>query len=220
MAYRVTFIPGDGVGPELSDATRRVLEATGVEFDWDVQEAGADVMDRYGTPLPDHVLESIRANGTAIKGPITTPVGTAFRSVNVALRKELDLYACLRPCKSYQGVRTRYENVDVVIVRENHEDLYAGIEFEQGTGEALKLIEFIAEQTGKRIREDSGISIKPISVTGTKRIVGYAFDYAKRYGRKKVQAVHKANIMKFNEGLFLEVAREVAAGYPDVEFED
>jgi isocitrate dehydrogenase (NAD+) len=220
MAYRVTLIPGDGVGPELSEATRRVLEATGVEFDWDVQEAGADVMDKYGTPLPDHVLDSIRANGTAIKGPITTPVGTGFRSVNVALRKELDLYACLRPCKWYKGVRTRYENVDVVIVRENHEDLYAGIEFEQGTAEALKLIEFIADQTGKRIREDSGISIKPISVTGTKRIVGFAMDYAKRYGRKKVTAVHKANIMKFTDGLFLEVAREVAKGYPDIEFED
>ena len=220
MAHRVTFVPGDGVGPELSEATRRVLEATGVGFDWDFQEAGADVMDTYGTPLPDPVLESIRANGIAIKGPITTPVGTGFRSVNVALRKELDLYACLRPCKWYKGVRTRYEDVDVVIVRENHEDLYAGIEFEQGTEDALKLIEFIADQTGKRIREDSGISIKPISVTGTKRIVGYAFEYAKRYGRRKVTAVHKANIMKFTDGLFLEVAREVAARYPDIEFED
>src|SRR6266480_141745 len=220
VAHRVTFIPGDGVGPELSEATRRVLEGTGVEFDWDVQEAGADVVDRYGTPLPDHVLESIRANGIAIKGPITTPVGTGFRSVNVALRKELDLYACLRPCKWYKGVRTRYEDVDVVIVRENHEDLYAGIEFEQGTAGALSLIDFIAEETGKRIREDSGISIKPISVTGTKRIVGYAFDYAKRYGRRKVTAVHKANIMKFTDGLFLEVAREVAKEHPEIEFED
>jgi len=220
MAHRVTFIPGDGVGPELSEATRRVLEATGVEFDWDVQEAGADVMDKYGTPLPDHVLESIRANGTAIKGPITTPIGTGFRSVNVALRKELDLYACLRPCKSYKGVRTRYENVDIVIVRENHEDLYAGIEFEQGTPEVHKLIDFIADQTGKRIREDSGISIKPISVTGTRRIVNYAFDYAKRYGRKKITAVHKANIMKFTDGLFLRTAREVAQEHPEIEFED
>ena len=220
MAHRVTFIPGDGVGPELSEATRRVLEATGVEFDWDVQEAGADVVDKYGTPLPDHVLESIRANGTAIKGPITTPIGTGFRSVNVALRKELDLYACLRPCKWYKGVRSRYENVDLVIVRENHEDLYAGIEFEQGTPEVHKLIDFIADQTGKRIREDSGISIKPISVTGTRRIVNYAFDYAKRYGRKKITAVHKANIMKFTDGLFLRTAREVAQEYPEFEFED
>src|SRR2546429_9310327 len=166
MAYRVTFSPGDGVGPELSEATRRVLEATGVEFDWDFQDAGADVMDRYGTPLPDHVLESIRANGVAIKGPITTPVGTGFRSVNVALRKELDLFACLRPCKSYQGVRTRYENVDVVIVRENHEDLYAGIEFQEGSPEAKQLIGVLEELSGRTIREDSGISIKPISITG------------------------------------------------------
>src|SRR5918992_4293079 len=210
MAYRVTFIPGDGVGPELSEATRRVLEATGVGFDWDVQEAGADVMDRYGTPLPDHVLDSIRANGVAIKGPITTPVGTGFRSVNVALRKELDLYMCLRPCKYYKGVRSRYDDVDIVVVRENHEDLYAGIEFEQGSPEVSKLIDFLADLGAARIREDSGISIKPISVTGTKRIVRAALDYAIKHDRKKVTAVHKANIMKFSDGLFLQTAREVA----------
>ena len=220
MTYRVTFIPGDGVGPELSEATRRVLEATGVAFDWEVQEAGADVMDKYGTPLPEHVLESIRTNGIAIKGPITTPVGKGFRSVNVALRKELDLYCCLRPCKSYPGVRSRYENVDLVICRENHEDLYAGIEFEQGQPDTLKLIEFISDLSGKRIREDSGISIKPISVTGTKRIVRWAFEYARRNGRKKVTAVHKANIMKFSDGLFLATAQEVAGEFPDIEFED
>jgi isocitrate dehydrogenase (NAD+) len=220
MAHRVTFIPGDGVGPELSEATRRVLEATGVAFEWDVQDAGADVVEQYGTPLPEHVLASIRKNGVAIKGPITTPVGTGFRSVNVALRKELDLYACLRPCKWYPGVRSRYQNVDVVIVRENTEDLYAGIEFEQGTPEVHKLIDFIADQTGKRIREDSGISIKPISVTGTRRIVNYAFEYAKRHGRRKVTAVHKANIMKFSDGLFLETAQEVANEHPEIEFED
>jgi isocitrate dehydrogenase (NAD+) len=220
MAYRVTFIPGDGVGPELSEATRRVLEATGVEFDWDVQDAGTDVMERYGTPLPEHVLDSIRASKVAIKGPITTPVGTGFRSVNVALRKELDLYCCLRPCKSYKGVRSRYEDVDIVICRENHEDLYAGIEFEQGHEDTQKLIAFLSELSGKPIREDSGISIKPISITGTKRIVRFAFEYARKYGRKKVTAVHKANIMKFSDGLFLATAREVAEGYPDVEFED
>jgi isocitrate dehydrogenase (NAD+) len=220
MAHRVTFIPGDGVGPELSEATRRVLEATGVGFEWDQQEAGADVMDKYGTPLPEHVLESIRGNGVAIKGPITTPVGKGFRSVNVALRKELDLFCCLRPCKWYPGVRTRYENVDVVICRENHEDLYAGVEFEQGTAEAKQLIELIADIADKRIREDSGISIKPISITGTKRIVRFAFEYARREGRKKVTAVHKANIMKFSDGLFLQTAREVAEENPDVEFED
>jgi isocitrate dehydrogenase (NAD+) len=220
MTYRVTFIPGDGVGPELSEATRRVLEATGVPFDWDMQEAGADVMDKYGTPLPEHVLRSIRDNGLAIKGPITTPVGTGFRSVNVSLRKELDLYCCLRPCKSYKGVRSRYQDVDLVICRENHEDLYAGIEFEEGKAETAKLIDFIADLTGRRIRDDSGVSIKPISVTGTKRIVRYAFEYARRYGRRKVTAVHKANIMKFSDGLFLATAREVSEEYTDIEFED
>ncbi len=220
MAYRVTFIPGDGVGPELSEATRRVLEATGVAFDWDRQDAGAGVMDRYGTPLPDHVLDSIRSNGVAIKGPITTPVGSGFRSVNVALRKELDLYCCLRPCKLYPGVRSRYEAVDVVIVRENTEDLYAGIEFEQGLPDTLKLIEFISELAGKRIREDSGVSIKPISVSGTERIVRFAFDHARANDRAKVTAVHKANIMKFSDGLFLATARQVAEAYPDIAFED
>src|ERR671937_1440666 len=190
MAYTVTLVPGDGVGPELSEATRRVLEATGVEFDWDVQEAGADVMDKYGTPLPEHVLASIRENGVAIKGPITTPVGTGFRSVNVALRKELDLYCCLRPCKSYPGVRSRYEGVDIVICRENMEDLYAGIEFEQGQPETHKLIDFMVDLSGKQIREDSGISIKPISISGTRRIVTFALEYARKYHRKKVTAVH------------------------------
>jgi isocitrate dehydrogenase (NAD+) len=220
MTHRVTFIPGDGVGPELSDATRRVLEATGVGFDWDFQEAGADVVEKYGTPLPDQVLESIRSNGVAIKGPITTPVGRGFRSVNVALRKELDLYACLRPCKWYPGVRTRYENVDVVVVRENHEDLYAGIEFEQGSEEAAKARKLLEELSGKPIRPDAGISIKPISIYGTTRIVRFAFEHARANGRRKVTAVHKANIMKFTDGLFLSTAREVAESYPDVEFED
>jgi isocitrate dehydrogenase (NAD+) len=216
----VTFVPGDGVGPELSEATRRVLEGTGVAFEWDVQEAGADVMDRYGTPLPEHVLESIRRTKVAIKGPITTPVGTGFRSVNVALRKELDLFCCLRPCKSYPGVRSRYEGVDIVICRENTEDLYAGIEFEEGRPETEKLLGVLSDLAGREIRSDSGLSIKPMSITGTRRIVGYAFDYARRYGRRKVTAVHKANIMKFTDGLFLATAREVAQEYPDVEFED
>jgi isocitrate dehydrogenase (NAD+) len=222
-SHRVTLIPGDGTGPEIAEATRRVVEATGVRFDWDVQDAGADVMEEHGTPLPDHVLESIRANKVAIKGPITTPIGTGFRSVNVALRKELDLYMCLRPCKSYPGVRSRYESIDFVVVRENHEDLYAGIEFEQGSPEATKLIDFLADLGARRIKEDSGISIKPISVTGTQRIVRAAFDYAIENGRKKVTAVHKANIMKFSDGLYLKTAREVAENeYSDsgVEFED
>ncbi|MDQ3770810.1 MAG: isocitrate/isopropylmalate dehydrogenase family protein [Actinomycetota bacterium] len=221
--HRVTLIPGDGTGPEIADATRRVLEGTGVKFDWDVQNAGVDVMDEHGTPLPEAVLDSIRDTKVAIKGPITTPVGTGFRSVNVALRKELDLYMCLRPCKSYTGVRSRYEDIDLVIVRENHEDLYAGIEFEEGSSEATKLIDFITDLGARRIREDSGISIKPISVTGTKRIVRGAFDYAVKMGRKKVTAVHKANIMKYSDGLFLKTAREVAEeeyGDSGVEFED
>jgi isocitrate dehydrogenase (NAD+) len=221
--HRVTLIPGDGTGPEISEATRRVLEGAGVKFDWDVQNAGVDVMEEHGTPLPDAVLDSIRDTKVAIKGPITTPVGTGFRSVNVALRKELDLYMCLRPCKSYKGVRSRYENIDLVIVRENHEDLYAGIEFEQGSPEASKLIDFLADLGARRIREDSGISIKPISVTGTKRIVRAGFDYAVKMGRKKVTAVHKANIMKYSDGLFLKTAREVAEeeyGDSGIEFED
>jgi isocitrate dehydrogenase (NAD+) len=221
MAHRVVLIPGDGTGPELTEATRRVLEATGVEFDWEVRQAGADVMEQYGgNPLPDETLEAVRAAGVALKGPITTPVGTGFRSVNVGLRKSLDLYAQVRPCKTYPGVRTRFENVDLVVIRENTEDLYAGIEFEQGSAEAHELIDWIEQRSKSRIRKDSGLSVKPISVTGTRRIVQFAFDYARRNGRRKVTAVHKANIMKFSDGLYLEVAREVAAENDDVEFED
>jgi isocitrate dehydrogenase (NAD+) len=220
VAYRVTFIPGDGTGPELAEAVRRVLEATGVEFEWDWQEAGTDVYEREGTPLPDRVLESIKRNKVAIKAPITTPVGSGFRSVNVALRQELDLYCCLRPCKAYEGVRTRFPETNVVIVRENHEDLYAGIEFEQGSEAAAKLRELVHDLLGKSIREDAGISIKPISVWGTTRIVRYALEYARANGRSKVTAVHKANIMKFSDGLFLRTAQEVAKQYPDVDFED
>lgn len=218
--YPVTLIPGDGVGPELAEATRACLEATGVKFQWDIQTAGMDVMASEGTPLPERVLESIRKNKIAIKAPLTTPVGTGFRSVNVALRKELDLYACLRPCKSYDGVRSRYKKIDLVIVRENTEDLYAGIEFQKGTPEAAELIGHIERLSKKKIRPDSGVSIKPISVTGSERIVRFAFDYARQNKRKKVTAVHKANIMKFSDGLFLEVAREVAKQYPDIQFED
>jgi len=220
VAHRVTLIPGDGVGPELSEATRRVLQATGVAFDWDLQEAGADVMGRFGTPLPDPVIDSIRSTRVAIKGPITTPVGSGFRSVNVALRKELDLYACLRPCKIYPGARSRYEGADIVIVRENTEDLYAGIEFEHGIPETTEVINFLSERAQKPIRSDSGISVKPISISGTERIVRFAFEYARRYGRRSVTAVHKANIMKFTDGLFLATATEVAGDYPDIEFNE
>lgn len=209
MAHKVTLIRGDGTGPELVEATRRVLEATGVAFEWDVVEAGVDIMETAGTPLPPNVLESIRRNKVALKGPITTPIGTGFRSVNVALRKELDLYACIRPCKSYKGVRSRYENIDLVIVRENTEDLYAGVEFPVGSTEAKQII----DMAPGKIRQDAAISIKPISRTGSRQIVEAAFDYAVENGRKKVTAVAKANIMKYTDGLFYEVAREVAKEY-------
>ena len=219
MAYEVTLIPGDGTGPELAEATRRALEATGVEFAWDVQQAGIDEFEQTGNPLPDQTLASLRRTKVGLKGPITTPVGSGFRSVNVELRKQLDLYACLRPCKAYEGVRTRFPGLDMVIVRENTEDLYAGIEYERGSPGAERMIEVIAE-LGSTVREDSGISIKPISVFASERIVEAAFAYAKRNGRRKVTAVHKANIMKFTDGLFLEVSREVAARHPEIEFED
>jgi isocitrate dehydrogenase (NAD+) len=221
VAHRVVLIPGDGTGPELTEATRRVLEATGADFEWDVREAGADVMEKHGgNPLPPDVLEAVRETGVALKGPITTPIGGGFRSVNVALRKELDMYAQVRPCKSYAGVRSRFDDVDLIIVRENTEDLYAGIEYEQGTPEAAELIEWIETRGGRLRHNDAGISIKPISVTGTRRIFEFAFDYARRNGRRKVTAVHKANIMKFTDGLWLHVAREVAAENSDVEFDD
>jgi isocitrate dehydrogenase (NAD+) len=220
LAHRVTFIPGDGTGPEIAEATRRVLEATGAEFEWDFQDAGVDVFEAEGHPLPDRTIDSIRERGIAIKGPTTTPVGSGFRSINVALRKEFDLYSCIRPCKSYEGVRTRYPELDIVIVRENTEDLYAGIEFENGSPEQAKLVSFLADELDSPVREDSGISIKPISVFGSERIVESAFQYAKANGRKKVTAAHKANIMKHSDGLFLEVARDVAARHTEVEFED
>ncbi|HKF80158.1 MAG TPA: isocitrate/isopropylmalate dehydrogenase family protein [Thermoleophilaceae bacterium] len=220
MAYRVTLIPGDGTGPEIAEATRRVLEATGVEFDWDVQDAGVDVFEVEGNPLPERTVESIRERGIALKGPTTTPVGLGHRSINVALRRELDLYACIRPCKAYEGVRTRFPETDIVIVRENTEDLYAGIEFEQGSDEEGKLARFLADELDSPVREDSGISIKPISIFGSERIVEAAFDYAKEYGRSKVTAAHKANIMKHSDGLFLDTARKVAERHSDVEFED
>jgi isocitrate dehydrogenase (NAD+) len=213
----VTLIPGDGTGPELTEATRRVLEATGIEFDWDVRQAGLGVMETAGTPLPDETLASIRETGVALKGPIARPIGTGCRSVNVALRHELELYACLRPCKTYEGVRTRYSGVDLVIVRENTEDLYAGIEYEAGTEAAAAVIGELNVHQARQIRSSSGISIKSISPEATERIVRYAFDYARANGRRQVACVTKANIMKFTDGLFLHVYREVASGYPDIE---
>lgn len=220
MTYDITLIPGDGVGPEIAEAAKTVLDATGISFNWRVCHAGEDVYASQGTPLPESVIESIKETKVAIKGPVTTPVGKGFRSVNVTLRQTLDLYACLRPCRSFKGARTRFENIDLVIVRENTEDLYAGIEFERGKSETLKLIDQIKAATGKDIRPDSGISIKPISEFGTERIVRFAFEYARKNGRKKVTSVHKANIMKHSDGLFLEVSRAVAEKYPDIEFED
>ncbi len=220
MAHKVTLIPGDGVGPEISEATRRVLEATGVKFDWEIVHAGAGVIEEYGTPLPDAVIASIRKNKVALKGPVTTPVGTGFRSVNVALRKALDLYACVRPCKTYPGAPTPFKDVDIVIVRENTEDLYAGVEFEEGTAEAKDLIKFINEKKGDVIKADSGLSIKMITESGSRRIIKYAFEYARACGRRLVTATQKANIMKYTDGLFLTVAREVAKDYPDIRFQE
>ncbi len=219
MPYNVTLIPGDGVGPEVTEAARRVLEATGVKFRWEPAVLGQKAHDLYGNPLPESALDSIRKNKVALKGPVTTPVGTGFRSVNVALRKKLDLYCCLRPCKTYPGVPSCYENVDITVVRENTEDLYAGIEFEHGTPEIAKLMGLIKESGQGEVRPDSNISIKSISETASRRIVKFAFDYARANRRKKVAAVHKANILKFSDGLFLATAREVAQGYPDIEFQ-
>ena len=226
MAYEVTLITGDGTGPELAAAARKCIDATGVKIDWDVQEAGIDVMEKTGNPLPDAVMESVRRTRCALKAPITTPVGKGFRSINVHLRQALDLFACVRPCKYYPGVRTFFDKVpvDLVIFRENTEDLYAGIEFAKGTPQTADLMDKINSLAeGRKIAtgpEETGISIKPISVSGTERLVKSAFEYARANGRKKVTAVHKANIMKFSDGLFLEVSRQVAEKYPDIEFED
>jgi len=220
MKHRVTFIPGDGIGPDVARATQRVLEATGVQFQWDTAIIGNDAMEKFGTPLPDEALESIKRNKVAIKGPVTTPIGSGFRSVNVALRQKLDLYVCLRPYKTYPGVKTPYTNVDIVVVRENTEDLYAGIEFAKDDIETMKLLDLVFDATGTKVRRDSAVSLKVISQTASRRIVKFAFDYARKNSRKKVTAIHKANILKFSDGLFLDTAREVAREYPDIEFTD
>ncbi|NIA21371.1 MAG: isocitrate/isopropylmalate dehydrogenase family protein [Anaerolineaceae bacterium] len=220
MAYDITLVRGDGVGPELAEAARRCIDATGVQINWDVQEAGLDIMETEGTPLPEALLESIRRTRLALKAPITTPVGKGFRSVNVALRLMFDLYCCLRPCKSYPGVRSKYADIDLVVFRENSEDLYAGVEFEHGADDTEALIQWLNDHNEKKVRSGSGLSIKPISEAATRRIHKFAFEYARKNGRRKVTSVHKANIMKFTDGLWLEVARQVAAEYPDIEFED
>jgi isocitrate dehydrogenase (NAD+) len=220
MKHRVTFIPGDGIGPEVAEATRRVLEATEIEFQWDTVIIGSQAQEEFGTPLPDQALQSIRKNRVALKGPVTTPIGTGFRSVNVALRQALDLYACLRPYKVYPGIETPFKGVDIVVVRENTEDLYAGIEFAKGDTATGKLLNLVLDATGKEIRKDSAVSLKVISQTATRRIVKFALEYAQQNGRRKVTAVHKANILKFSDGLFLDTAREVAKEYNDIEFDD
>jgi isocitrate dehydrogenase (NAD+) len=220
VGYPVTLIRGDGIGPEVAKAAQTAIDATGVAIDWKIVDAGVDVMAEYGTPLPEHVLDAIRETKTAIKGPITTPVGTGFRSVNVEIRKQLNLYANLRPAKSISGVKSYFQNIDLIIVRENTEDLYAGIEFERTSPEAAEARSFLSQLSGKLIREDAAIGVKPISVLGSHQIVEFAFQYAQANNRHKVTAVHKANIMKFTDGLFLEVAREVAKSYPEIEFED
>jgi isocitrate dehydrogenase (NAD+) len=218
--YQVTLIPGDGIGPEVASATRTVLDATGIAFEWDVQQAGSDAMDATGELLPEATLASIRRNGIGLKGPITTPVGSGFRSVNVGLRQELELYANLRPGKTMSGVQSTFEDIDLVIVRENMEDTYAGVEFDAGSEDAAEVIGAINARSERQVARDAAISIKMITPEGSRRIVEYAFDYAKKNGRKKVTAVHKANIMKYTDGLFLKVAQDVAQRHPEIAFDD
>jgi len=220
MKHIITFIPGDGIGPEVAEATRQVLEATGIKFQWDTVVIGSQAQDKFGAPLPDQALKSVRKSGVALKGPVTTPVGTGFRSVNVALRQALDLYACLRPYKVYPGIKTPFKGVDIVVVRENTEDLYAGIEFARGDSGTEQLLDLVRDVVGKELKRDCAVSLKVISQTASRRIVKFAFEYARQNGRKKVTAVHKANILKFSDGLFLDTAREVAKEYNDIEFND
>jgi isocitrate dehydrogenase (NAD+) len=220
VRHRVTLIPGDGIGPEVAAAARTVVDATGVDVDWDIQQAGAAVLDREGTPLPDRVLEAIADSRTAIKGPITTPVGTGFRSVNVALRQDLDLFAAVRPARHFRGVSTRHPGVDLVTIRENTEDLYRGIEFERGARDTARLREVLLELAGYRLPDDAGVTVKPISITGTRRIVRFALDFALRHGRKRVTVGHKANIMKFSDGVFLATALQIDRDeYPEIEID-
>jgi len=230
MDHTVTLIRGDGTGPALAAAARRVIDAaldkTGGagRIEWKVCDAGIDVMETAGTPMPDETIDSVRDTDATLKAPITTPIGKGFRSVNVLLRQTLDLYACLRPCKSYRGVRSRYEDIDLVVVRENTEDLYAGVEFAKGLPVTAELIAEINKRSADRKivtgPETTGVSIKPISVENSERIVRFAFEYARKNGRAKVTAVHKANIMKFSDGLFKHVSEEVAKDYDDVQFEE
>jgi isocitrate dehydrogenase (NAD+) len=220
VAHLVTLIPGDGIGPEVAGAMRRVVEATGTDIEWVVEDAGAAVLEREGTPLPDRVLEQIRRSRVAIKGPITTPVGSGFRSVNVALRHDLDLFAAVRPSRSLAGVPTRHPGVDLVVIRENTEDLYQGIEFERGSPQAAALRGELLRLTGRSVRDDAGLTVKPISVTGARRIVRFAFEFVRANERRKITLGHKANIMRFSDGLFLSIGQEEAERHSDVTFED
>jgi isocitrate dehydrogenase (NAD+) len=221
MRHRVVLVPGDGIGPEVAEAARLVVDASGVEVDWDLQEAGAAVIDREGTPLPDRVVAAVRESRTALKGPITTPVGTGFRSVNVALRQELDLFAAVRPAKHYPGVPTRHPGVDLVTIRENTEDLYQGIEFERGSPQIEGLRRALVDLAAYRLPEDAGVTVKPISVSGTRRIVRFALDFAVRNRRKRITVGHKANIMKFSDGVFLRTTLEIAGReYRDIEIQE
>lgn len=220
MSYRITLIPGDGIGPEITEVTIKCIEATGINIEWDIKMAGEECIEKYGTPIPDETIKSIEENKVCLKGPITTPVGTGFRSINVFLRQHFNLYVCLRPFKIYKGAKTKYENIDVVIIRENMEDLYAGIEFEMGKLDTLELIEFIKNKTGISLSKNTGLSIKPISIENSEKIIRFGFEYARKNKRKKVTVVHKANIMKFSDGIFLEVANRISKEYPDIEYED
>lgn len=220
MAYKVSLIRGDGIGPEVTEQTIRCIEAAGVDIHWEEVEAGEVAIQRFAKPLPDETLSSIRQNRVALKAPLITPIGTGFRSVNVSLRQELDLFACVRPCKLYKGVKTNYENIDVVIIRENTEDLYAGVEFEYRDNRAKELIEYLRALSGRFIKEDSAIGVKPISKSASERICRFAFEYATKNNRKKLTVVHKANIMKFTDGLFLEAAREISKDYSDIIFDE
>jgi isocitrate dehydrogenase (NAD+) len=220
MPHRVTLIPGDGIGPEVTEAARVVVEATGVSVEWELVEAGTAVLEREGTPLPDRALDSIRSTRTALKGPITTPVGTGFRSVNVALRQELDLFAAVRPSHNLPGIPARHTDVDLVVIRENTEDLYAGVEFVAASNQLARLRDLVRELTGFEIARDAGVTVKPISVYGTRRIVRFAFEFARRNELGLVTLGHKANIMKFSDGVFLATALEEAGQHTDIRFEE
>ncbi|MCD6413954.1 MAG: isocitrate/isopropylmalate dehydrogenase family protein [Elusimicrobia bacterium] len=216
MKHKVTLLPGDGIGPEITEAAKKVVAAATADIEWEIQPAGAEAIEKFGTPMPESTVESIRKNRVALKGPITTPVGGGFRSVNVYIRKKLNLYACLRPCRSFEGVEVPFPGIDLVVVRENTEDVYAGIEFEKNSEEVKKL----SEISKVEFPANCGISIKPISEEASEKICRFAFEYAVKHKRKKVTGVHKANIMKYTDGIFLDVFRKVAAEYPQIESED